>query len=98
MSGTARRDAPLLLPNCGLKGGLLSGRFQRRLSASVGRDPQREIERLYAEPVRLKADALQSNGDRPIRLSPDQQRRLQVLRRKIDPEVLRKFDLLTDAE
>ncbi|MCE9605515.1 MAG: hypothetical protein K8U03_11530 [Planctomycetia bacterium] len=76
----------------------MSGRLQRRFSAWVGRDRQREIERLYAERVRLKADALQSNGDRPIRLSPAQHRWLNVLRQKIDPEALRRIDLLAVAE
>ena len=67
------------------------GRFQRRLAAWVGRYRQREIERLYAELVQRKAAVLQSNGGRPIRLSPDQHRRLNELRQKIDPEVLRKY-------
>jgi len=76
MSGTAGRDAPLLLPHCGLKGGLMIGWFKRRLSAWLGRYQQREIERLYAELVQRKADALRSNGGKPIRLSPDQHRLL----------------------
>lgn len=98
MSGTARRDAPLLLSHCGLKGGLMIGLHQRRLSAWVGRDQQREIDRLYAEPVQRKAAALHSDGGRPIRLSPDQHPRLNELRQKIDPEAVRRIELFADAE
>ena len=62
------------------------------------RTQQREIERLHAELVRLKAELLKSNGGRPIRLSPEQHQRLNELRKKIDPEVLKRIDLLADAE
>ena len=72
--------------------------LKQRLSTWVGRQQQREIERLHAELVKLKAEVLQSNGGRPIRLSPAQHRRLNELRQKIDPEIPRRIDLLADAE
>ncbi len=48
--------------------------------------------------MKLKAEVLKSNGGQPIRLSPEEHQRLNALRKKIDPEVLKRIDLLADAE
>ena len=74
------------------------GRLKQRIIDWVGRAQQREIERLYAELVRRKAEVLRSNGGQPIRLPPEAHQRLNELRKKIDPEVLKRIDLLADAE
>ena len=74
------------------------GWLKRRLFDWADRYQQREIERLHAELVRLKAEALQSNDGQPIRLSPEAHQRLNEMRKKIDPEVLKRIDLLSDAE
>jgi hypothetical protein len=39
-----------------------------------------------------------SNGDAPIRLTAEERRRLDALRKEIDPEILKKIDPLADAE
>ena len=74
------------------------GWLKQQIFAWVDRYQQREIERLHAELVRLKAEVLQSNGGQPIRLLPEAHQRLNELRKKIDPEVLKRIDLLADAE
>ena len=74
------------------------GWLKQGLFAWADRYQQREIERLHAELVRLKAEVLQSNGGQPIRLPPEAHQRLNELRKKIDPEVLKRIDLLADAE
>ena len=72
--------------------------LKQRLFDWAGREQQREIERLHAELVRLKAEVLKNNGGQPIRLSPEAHQRLNELRKKIDPKVLKRIDLLADAE
>ena len=81
-----------------MKGDVMIAWLKQRFSAWVDRQCQREIERLYGELVQLKAEVLRSNGGEPIRLSPEQHQRLNKLRQKIDPEALRRIDLLADAE
>jgi hypothetical protein len=41
---------------------------------------------------------LESNGGRPIRLTADARRWLDSPRKNIDPEILKRIDLLADAE
>jgi hypothetical protein len=41
---------------------------------------------------------LKNNGGQPIQLSPETHQRLNELRKNIDPEVLKRIDLLSDAE
>jgi hypothetical protein len=41
---------------------------------------------------------LASNGGAPIRLTAEERRRLDKLREGLDPEILKKIDLLADAE
>ena len=72
--------------------------LKQRCTNWVGRQLQRKIDRQHAELVRLKAEVLKSNGGKPIRLSPEDHQRLNELRKNIDPEVLKRFDLLADAE
>ena len=81
-----------------MKGDVMIAWLKQRLSAWVDRQYQREIDRLYAELVRLKAEVLRDNGGQPIQLSPEQYQRLNRLRQEIDPEALRRIDLLADAE
>jgi len=59
---------------------------------------QKEIDRLHAEALRLKAEVLKSNGGKPIILTPKEQQRLDELKKGIDPEVLKRIDVLSDAE
>ncbi len=59
---------------------------------------QKEIDRLHAEALRLKAEVLKSNGGKPIVLSPEERQRLNELKKGIDPEVLKRIDVLSDAE
>jgi hypothetical protein len=59
---------------------------------------QKEIERLHAEALRLKAEVLKSNGGKPIILTPEEQQRLNELKKGIDPEVLKRIDVLTNDE
>ena len=41
---------------------------------------------------------LRQNGGKPIVLSPVEHERLNELRKKIDPEVLKRIDVLADAK
>ena len=59
---------------------------------------QKEIDRLHAEAVRLKAEVLKSNGGKPIVLTTEEQQRLNELKKGIDPEVLKRIDVLTGDE
>ena len=72
--------------------------FRTRFQEWVSRVQQKEIERLLAEGRRLKAQVLERNGGAPIRLTAEQRDRLDSMRKKIDPEILKKIDLLADAE
>jgi hypothetical protein len=72
--------------------------FRIRLQAWAHRIADKEIARLMDEGRRLKAQVLESNGGAPIRLTAEQHRRLDAMRKNIDPEVLKKIDLLADAE
>jgi hypothetical protein len=59
---------------------------------------QKEIDRLHAEAVRLKAEVLKSNGGKPIILTPEEQQRLDELKKGIDPDVLKRIDVITNDE
>jgi len=72
--------------------------LKKRLVDWVDRYQKREIERLHAEALRLKAELLQINGGQPIRLTPEERQRLNKLRKNIDPERLKQIDVLSDAE
>jgi hypothetical protein len=72
--------------------------FRTRLQAWVQRVQEKEIERRLEATHLLKALVLASNGGKPIRLTADERRRLDGLRKNIDPEVLKRIDLLADAE
>jgi transposase InsO family protein len=99
LPGTTRRDATLLLPRGGLKERpIMFGWIRTRLQGWAHRVQQKGIERLIEENRRLKAQLLESNGGKPIRLTPEQRHRLEVVRKGIDPEVLKHIDLLADAE
>ena len=73
-------------------------KLRTRLRDWVDRRLQKEIDRLHAEGLRLKAEVLESTGGAPIRLTPEEHARLDALRKKIDPADLKKIDLLADAE
>ena len=77
---------------------IMIGWLKQRLVDWAVRVQQREIDRQHAEAVRLKAEVLKSNGGKPIRLTPEEHQRLNELREKIDPEVLKRIDVLADAE
>jgi hypothetical protein len=72
--------------------------LKQRLVAWADRVQQKEIDRLHAEAVRLKAEVLKQNGGQPIVLSLEEHQRLNELKKGIDPEVLKQIEVLTDAE
>jgi hypothetical protein len=72
--------------------------FRRRLQEWARRVQQKRIEKLLEETRRLKAQVLESNAGEPIRLTSEERRRLDALRKSIDPDVLKNIDLLADAE
>jgi hypothetical protein len=74
------------------------GWIRTRLQGWALRVQQKETERLLEENRRLKAQMLESNGGKPIRLTQEERHRLEVLRKRIDPEVLKHIDLLADPE
>ena len=72
--------------------------FRTRLQEWARRVQQKEVERLLEETRRLKAQVLASNAGQPIRLTSEERRRLDALRKSIDPDILKNIDLLADAE
>jgi hypothetical protein len=72
--------------------------IRTRLQGWAHRVQQKEVERLIEESRRLKAELLESNGGKPIRLTVEERRRLEAMRKRIDPELLKHIDLLTDTE
>jgi hypothetical protein len=72
--------------------------FRTRLQEWARRVQQRKIERPLEKTRRLKAQLRESNGGEPIRLTAEERRRLDDLRKRIDPEILKKIDLLADVE
>ena len=72
--------------------------LKKRLFEWADRYQKREIERLHQEALRLKGEVLKNNGGRPIQLSPETHQRLNELRKNIDPKVLKRIDLVSDAE
>jgi hypothetical protein len=74
------------------------GWLKQRLINWADRYQKREIERLYVESLRLKAEVLKTTGEERIRLTPEECLSLNELRKKLDPEVLKRIDVLFDAE
>jgi len=72
--------------------------LKKRIVDWADRYQKREIERLLAEALELKAEVLKATGEPRIRLTPEQRLRLDALRKRIDPEVLKRIDMLADAE
>ena len=72
--------------------------IRTRLEGWAHRVQQKKIERLLEETRRLKAQVLESNGGEPVRLTFEERRRLDAIRKTIDPELLRNIDLLADVE
>lgn len=72
--------------------------FRTRLQEWASRVQQKETEKLLEEGRRLKAQVLESHGGAPIQLTAEARCRLDALRKEIDPEILKKIDLLADAE
>jgi hypothetical protein len=73
------------------------GWIRTRLQGWAHRVQRKEVERLIEENRRLQAQLLASNGGKPIRLTPEQHHRLEVMRKRIDAKVLKHIDLLADA-
>ena len=59
---------------------------------------KREIEQLHAENLNLKAETLTATGEEWIQLTLEERQKLDELRTGIDPDVLRRIDVLSDAE
>ena len=74
------------------------GWLKQRLVDWAFRVQQKEIDRLHAEAVRLKAEVLKQNDGQPIVLMPEEHERLNEMRKKIDPEDLKRIDVLADAK
>ena len=72
--------------------------FRNWFTAWAERFQKREIERLHAEILSLKAEVLKTTGEKQIRLTPKERQKLVELRNGLDPEVLRQIDVLHDAE
>jgi hypothetical protein len=63
-----------------------------------GEAGEKEIQRLLRERERLRTALIKANGGKPIRLTAVQQASLDALRKKLDPELAKKYDLLADYE
>jgi hypothetical protein len=74
------------------------GWLKQRFVDWVDRYQKRELDRLHAEALRLKAEVLKMTGESRIRLTPEQAARLNAARKKIDAERLKQIDVLSDAE
>jgi hypothetical protein len=74
------------------------GWLKKRLVEWAERYQKREIERLHAEALRLKAEVLKMNGGQPIQLTPEERRLLNEASQGIDPQVLKRISVLSDAE
>ena len=98
MSGTAGRLAPLLLPRRRLREFDIFAWLKKRFVDWADRCLKREIERLHAENLRLKAEVLKATGEPRIRLTPEEHRELESLRQTIDPEAIKQISVLSDAE
>jgi hypothetical protein len=72
----------------------LKARF-RKLLEQAG---EKEIQRLLRERERLRTALINANGGKPIRLTAEQRARLDALRKKLDPELAKKYDLRMDYE
>jgi hypothetical protein len=56
------------------------------------------MDKLLEETPRLKAQWLETNRGEPIRLTQEERQRLDALRVRMEPEILKDIDLLADAE
>lgn len=74
------------------------GWLKARIQAWAHRVQQREVNRLLAENSRLKTELLDSSDGEPIQLTPAERKRLEKLRKDIDPTALPEFEQLGDSE
>ena len=72
----------------------MKARFQKFVDWAA----HKEIERLLKKNQRLKAESIAANGGKPIRLSAQDRAKLDALRKKLDPELVKKYDLRADHE
>jgi hypothetical protein len=72
----------------------LKARFRKLLEQA----DEKEIQRLLRERERLRTALIKANGGKPNRLTAEQRARLDALRKKLDPELAKKYDLLADYE
>jgi hypothetical protein len=72
--------------------------FRTWLQEWASRVQQKEIEKLLEQGRRLKAQVHESNGGAPIQLTAEERLRLDAMRKEIDPEILKKIDLLAEGE
>jgi hypothetical protein len=73
-------------------------RLKRWLVAWAEGYQQREIERLYEESCRLKAELMDLNGGEPIRLSPEERSLLAEKAKEIDSEVLKQITVFESED
>ena len=72
--------------------------FATRWQKLAQRVLEKEIERLLQEREQLRAELFKANGGKPIRLPPEERAKLNALRAKLDPEFVRKHNLIDDFE
>jgi len=68
--------------------------LKKRLVAWLEGIQQREIERLHRESLRLKAELLELNDGKPIRLTPEQCQLLVEKAKGLDPETLKRISVV----
>ena len=72
--------------------------LKRRLVAWLEGIQQREIERLHRKALRLKAELLELNDGKPIRLTVEQRQLLAEKAKGIDPETLKRITVIDFEE
>jgi hypothetical protein len=72
--------------------------FKVRFRKLLEQAGEKEIQRLLRERERLRTALIKANGGKPIRLTAEQRARLDASRKKLDPELAKKYDLLADYE
>ena len=66
--------------------------LKKRINDWAERYMNKEIERLRIENARLREDYRKETGEMHIQLTPEEQERISALRKKMDPEWLKKHD------
>ena len=68
--------------------------LKKRLARWADGVMQRESDRLLEKALQLKTKILKDNGNQPIRLDPKRIKRFKEMAAHIDPEVLKRVDVI----